>query len=154
MCFWVSVFCLGFVKQETASSCDGWGKCKLGVHEKLIAELKTDAAAPVPIDVGSCGIHTIHGVFKTGFKKTGWEVMELFVSVHFLFPDSPARGADYTEVTGSQIFGWEFSLTRWVENRHAAERAIQIWDHVKVYVEWLKTQPKSTQPTSKSFTVV
>ena len=26
------------------------------------------------INIGSCGLHTIHGAFKTGFEKSAWKI--------------------------------------------------------------------------------
>ena len=29
---------------------------------------------PILPDLGSCGLHNVHGSFKTGMKTTGWEI--------------------------------------------------------------------------------
>ena len=48
------------------------------------------------INIRSCGLHTIHGVFKTGFKKSAWEIKKILKGVYYVFHDSPAKTEDYT----------------------------------------------------------
>ena len=38
---------------------------------RKLTNIKTDSNAPLPIDIGSCGLHTTHVVFKSGFKQAG-----------------------------------------------------------------------------------
>ena len=46
---------------------------------------------PKLLDVGSCGLHVVHGAFRTGMKQTGWGIDQVLKSLHSLFHDAPAR---------------------------------------------------------------
>src|SRR3989442_2356294 len=52
-----------------------------------------------------------------------------------LFKDSPARRADYTVATSSTCFSKKFCQILCVRNSDVAARAIEIFPHVKKYVE-------------------
>ena len=41
------------------------------------------------IDIGSCGLHTIHNAFKTGAKKTDWKMKNILKAAYQIFHDSP-----------------------------------------------------------------
>ena len=49
---------------------------------------------------GSCGLHVTHGAFKTGFKKTNWNIIDILKAMHRLVQDSPARRDMYLNETG------------------------------------------------------
>ena len=63
--------------------------------ESFAASTRTEASDPQLFDLGSCGLHVIHGAFQTGHKAAGWAVNELLRSMYGLFKDSPARRSDY-----------------------------------------------------------
>ena len=56
------------------------------------------------LTTGSCVIHSIRGAFKTGENKADWNVKKLLKALHQILFDTPARRADYTDVTRSQNF--------------------------------------------------
>ena len=56
------------------------------------------------LELGSCGLHAVHGTFQTGRKAVEWNVNEVLRSFCYLFKDSPARRADYVDITGSSVF--------------------------------------------------
>ena len=56
------------------------------------------------IDVGSCGLHVIHGAFQTGMKAAGWDLDRVMKGMFHLFDMSPARRSIYMEVTESELF--------------------------------------------------
>ena len=87
------------------------------------------------LNVGSCGLHTIHNSFKSGWLEIDWDVQHAFTSLYWLFKDSPARREDYSTSTGSYIFPKRFCRTRWVENVDVAERVLNIWPHVENFVQ-------------------
>lgn len=90
------------------------------------------------LDIGSCGLHVVHGAFRTGHGATGWHLNELFKDMHRLFKNSPARRADYISITGIQRFPLRFCDVRWCENIRVAERAIEVFPHLKNYIETTK----------------
>ena len=71
---------------------------------KLFEELTedgntSDPELPQPINTGSCGLHIIHGAFKTGAVARGWHIDNLLKSLWYLFSDSPAKREDYMKVS-------------------------------------------------------
>jgi len=47
------------------------------------------------IDIGSCGLHTLHNAFQSGESKSGWDLANILKSLYYLFKDAPARKEDY-----------------------------------------------------------
>jgi len=103
--------------------------------ETFAANTRPDSTDPTLFDLGSCGLHVVHGAFQTGHKAAGWTVNETLRGMYGLFKDSPARRADYTTQTGSTTFPKKFCQVRWIGNEAVATRAIEILPDVKKYVE-------------------
>lgn len=65
------------------------------VNWKFFRLLKSDIelgeGSPELLDIGSCGLHVIHGAFQTGHSKAGWQVNQFLRGLYYLFKDSPAR---------------------------------------------------------------
>lgn len=106
---------------------------------------------PFLIDIGSCGLHVVHGAFKTGFEATGWKLDVLLKSLHYLFNESPARRADYKIITSSTLFPLPFSGTRWLEDKRVAERAVNCWGNMIKYTEKVSSGPKNKIPKCASY---
>lgn len=100
------------------------------------------------LDIGSCGLHTVHNALKAGIKASNWGIDSFLSSLSYLFHNSPARREDYAEVTGKDIFPLNFVPCRWVENVPVLERAVEIWNVVGSYIEAAEnkavTLPKCT----------
>src|SRR3989442_1028683 len=92
-------------------------------------------------DMGSCGLHVIHGAFQTGHKAAGWTINEALRGLYGIFKDSPARRADYIAVTGCSVFPKKFCQVRWLANAEVATRAVEVLPHVKKYMESVKKLP-------------
>lgn len=60
------------------------------------------------IFIGTCGLHTIHGAFKTGAESTHWNIKKTLKGASQVLHDSPARCKDYLSVTGSDVFPLNF----------------------------------------------
>ena len=57
-------------------------------YRDLIADrLIEHPAAPLFLDLGSCGLHVVHGAFKTGVNSTGWKIENLLRSLYYLLSD-------------------------------------------------------------------
>jgi hypothetical protein len=80
------------------------------------------------LNIGSCGLHIIHGAFKYGIDASGWNVDEFLKSVHWLLKDMPARREDYATAvkSDSPVMPLRFCKTRWTENVPVVERAIEM----------------------------
>ena len=105
------------------------------------------------LNIGSCGLHILHGAFKDGAVASGWQLDRLFSNLHWLFQDSPARREDYTKVTGSSLFALKFCKHRWLENVLVAERTQCMWGSVVKYVQSVMPG-KVPEPKNKSFQTV
>jgi hypothetical protein len=129
------------------------------VNHKFYREYVSDRETNLPnapelLNLGSCGLHIIHGAFKTGASATGWKLDNLLRSLWYLFCDSPARREDFTTVTGSTTFPLQFCSTRWIEDAPVAERAVEIWKDVCTYIESVEKKPKYKRPNSTSYIAV
>jgi len=129
------------------------------VNLKFLRDLKTDRSIVNPeipslIDIGTCGLHVIHGAFRSGFESTGWKIDSLLKLMFYLFNESPARRSDYTQISGSTKFPLQFCGTRWIEDSRVAERAVSIWEHITKYIEETSKGPQSKIPKCSSFVTV
>ena len=109
---------------------------RLKFHEDLEERKNFHPELPYLIDIGTCGLHVIHGSFRTGFTASGWKLDTILKSLFYLFNESPARRTDYTTFTGSEIFPLQFCGTRWVEDRAVAERSLSIWNDVNIHTNY------------------
>ena len=86
------------------------------VYDTLQQRLKTDADVTL-LNIGSCGLHQVHGAFKSGCDASGWDVEKFLSSLYWLFKDTPARREDYVATTDSSLFPQKFCSHRWLEKR-------------------------------------
>jgi hypothetical protein len=70
--------------------------------------LSLDSEAAALLELGCCGLHVIHGAFQTGHTKATWNVNQILTAAYYVFKDSPARRADYTNLTDSTCFPQKF----------------------------------------------
>ncbi|XP_057299676.1 uncharacterized protein LOC130630266 [Hydractinia symbiolongicarpus] len=103
------------------------------------------------IDIGSCGLHTIHGAFKNAAVSTEWNIKKILHGSYQILHDTPARRDDYESVTSSNVYPLNFCATRWVEDKVVAERLIEIWENIVKIVKFWEGLPKSKRPASKSY---
>lgn len=61
---------------------------------------------------------------------------------YYLFKDTALRRADYKGITGSSTFPKKFCGTRWVENGAVGQRFLDIYPHLKRYVEEAPSDPR------------
>lgn len=102
------------------------------------------------LNIGSCGLHVVHGAFRDGSVCSTWPVQKLLQSLYRLFKDTPARREDFMTETGSDTYPLEFCAHRWVENVRVVDRALLVYPSVKVFVE--KVQKKIVpNPNTSSF---
>jgi hypothetical protein len=58
---------------------------------ELINSQRSELEIPTLIDIGSCGLHVIHGAFRTGVESISWNVKKILKAMWQIFHDSPAR---------------------------------------------------------------
>ena len=101
------------------------------------------------LEIGSCRLHVVHGAFQNGHKNAVWNVNSVLRSFYKLFHDSPARRADYLSIKTCDKFPKKFCSTRWVENVDVCQRALDVYENVKTYVERSKLPDNFTDNTVK-----
>ncbi|KAJ8685235.1 hypothetical protein QAD02_021028 [Eretmocerus hayati] len=120
------------------------------VNWKFFGELQSEC--PNLLEMGSCGLHVVHGAYKDGVNSTGWDIVQYLRCLYYLFKDYPARRAIFIQYSGSETFPKKFCGMRWLENITVIERAIEIDASVKKYVSGVVTA--KTEPKCKSYKVV
>ena len=68
------------------------------VNLKFHENLQKDRLETEPyelINIGSCGLHTIHGAFKTGAESTSWNIRKTLHGSYQILHDSPACRDDF-----------------------------------------------------------
>jgi len=90
---------------------------------------------PILLNVGMCGLHTVHNAFKAGAKAPGLCVEDIISSLYWLFTDSSARRQHFMDFTSSDLFSLKYCKHRWLENVPVARRdvaqCVQICEHNK-----------------------
>ena len=78
----------------------------------LIQNHREEKEWPSIINIGSCGLHIVHGAFQTGASKSGWEIDKILMWQ--IFHDSPARRDVYIRINESDVFPlrYEYKITK------------------------------------------
>ena len=103
------------------------------------------------IDIGTCGLCTVHGSFKTGLVASRWQIEKILKCMWYFLKSSPARREVYETITQTKTYPLPYCQTRWCKNEPVAERAAEIWPVYCKFIQHLASLPKSKQPQNKSF---
>ena len=109
---------------------------------------------PRLVDIGTCGLHTVHGSLKNGIKSSDWEIGKILKAVFKLLDESPARRDIFRNVTESEVFPLPYCGYRWCENECCLNRAEAIRQCFVKFIEYLNKLVKSKQPQGKSFSIL
>ena len=119
-----------------------------------------DPNAPDLINIGSCGVHVLHGAYQTAHGVTDWEVGKTLKAAHGIFKKSPARRSDYledNEIDNRQNdqsmkgnFPLKFCGHRWLENGKAITRFLEIIDQLSAFLVKSKGR-KNFDPKDERF---
>lgn len=123
------------------------------VNLKLFRSLQADLRENYQVqcvDLGTCGLHTIHNAYRAGVVASKWGLDVLLSSLSMLFDNSPARREDFTVITGQSTFPLKFVVHRWVENVSVIERALLLWSDIRKYIEAARSK-NVTLPRCASF---
>ena len=69
------------------------------MYGKLVEERGENEWLPGLINVGSCGLHVVHGTFRSGAQKIKWGVDSILKALYKLFDESSAKREDYSAIT-------------------------------------------------------
>ena len=108
----------------------------------LLCNERVKEENPTLINIGSCGHHIIHVAFKNGVQATNWNISKLLKVCFALFHDSPARQADFVNVSGCDMFPFAFRFTHWAEDKKVTHRLLLIWDKIKAIIKFRQIFPK------------
>ena len=86
----------------------------LKFNEMLQQPMKVDHDMTL-LNIGSCGLHVIHGAFKDGCVACEWNLKHIFSSMYIVFNETPDRREDYVKATGSNVFPVKFCYHRWLD---------------------------------------
>ena len=65
---------------------------------KLLQEDQCLKDYPNNIDIGSCGLHLVHGTFRSGIEATNWDLKNIMKAIWKIFGNSPARRYIYFKI--------------------------------------------------------
>jgi len=105
--------------------------------DKIQKELKKDYSCSL-LNLGSCGLHTVHGMYQHGIVATTWNLDQLLKNAFWLFKDTPTRRSDYEKSLVAEPEPWyplKFCKTRWVENLPVAQRLVHVLPYLRKYVD-------------------
>ena len=113
------------------------------------AYLQTNCDEKTLINLGSCGLHVVHGSLKTGHSAAKWSVHQILRSMYNLFKTSPAQRSDLCAIKPDTKFPLKFFKVRSCGNTPACTRAIEVYDY-KTFLETKKLSSTYTVKTLKS----
>ena len=103
------------------------------------------------IDIGYCGLHIIHGAFKTSAENTNCEWKKVLQETFILLHDLPTGRGDYVSLTGSITFSLSFWAKRWIKEIKVADLLINVRENAIKISKYWGNFPKSKQSSFKSF---
>ncbi|KAJ8403281.1 hypothetical protein AAFF_G00354980 [Aldrovandia affinis] len=98
-----------------------------------LVQMRTFQELPELLNIGSCGLHIVHGSLQKGVTDSGWKLGNIMRCLWGLFHDSTGWREDFDSVTSCPLYPLKFCPHRWVEDARVAERILQMWSHVKKY---------------------
>ena len=118
---------------------------------ELYGEKREMDEVPRLVDIGTCGLHTVHGSLKNRIKSSGWEIGKILKAVFKLLDESPARRDIFRNVTESEVFPLPYCGHRWCENECCLNCAGAIWQCFVKFIEYLISLSSSSSPKEKVF---
>ena len=104
------------------------------------------------LELGSCGLHVVHGVFGTTESATDWNLAKFLRNCFSILKKSSAQRSDYLQANDlhdahegkdtSYLFPLKFCGHRWLENTKVISRIIDILPYLQKYFQWLLTEKK------------
>ena len=110
---------------------------------RMLQEKRNEEELPAMIDLGICGLHTVHNGLKHGENASGWQTKKL-LSLHKIFHEAPGRRADFKTMADAteKDYPMQFMGHRWVE-----KKARMVWEKMVIITNYWCQLPKSKQPS-------
>ena len=110
----------------------------LKVLKDLKLMLKKADNDNVILDLGSCGIHTVHNSSKIEMVATQWKLAQFLRVLYNLIKNIPSWRAFFIVYAKSVTFPLKFCNVSWLENIIVAERALEMLLHLKTFINELE----------------
>ena len=96
------------------------------------------------IDIGTCGLHTVHRSLQHGVEESEWIIKKLLNVLFNIFHESPSHRAEYEKLctASEEDHPSRFCSHRWVENQDVSKRARTVWPKIVAIVEYLEITSK------------
>ena len=101
---------------------------------------------PSLLNIGTCGLHTVHGSMQTGEKSTNWCLGKTVKAMNGVLHDTPARRETFEKITETNTYPLPYCGHCWCENETCLRRADQIWPAFIKFIKYMEKLPKSKQP--------
>ena len=98
------------------------------------------------LNIGTCGLHTVHGSLKAAVKSMDWSIGKVLKDKATVLNDSPARRDIFEKVSESNTYLLPYRGHSWCENKDCLQLADQIWPVMRTFIKYLIKLPKSKQP--------
>nr|CAD7569336.1 unnamed protein product [Timema californicum] len=82
------------------------------------------------LNLGTCGLHVVHGSLRTGVGSSDWDISSLLRHMYYLFTESTARRALFTQLTGCTSFPLKFC--GFAKKRLLGETALTVTERQKL----------------------
>ena len=95
----------------------------------LLNEHRSDNKQSWLINIGICGLHTIHNSMKHGENYSGLKLNKLLQSMYKIFEEAPKRREKCEEITLAKTSDYplQFCSHHWIKNEIVMKRAVEIW---------------------------
>ena len=95
----------------------------------LLNEHRCDHELSRLINIGACGLYTIHNSLKHGENSSGWKLNKLLHSMYKIFEEAPKCREKYEEIALAKTSDYflQFCSHLWVEIEIVAKRTVEIW---------------------------
>ena len=101
--------------------------------------------------IGTCGLHTIHGIIKAGVTNSDQNIRKTFKAPWKLLYEAPVQMELFKKVTETFIYPLPYFGHCWYENEYSARSGELILLEVKKFVAYLKILSKSKQKECSLF---
>ena len=97
---------------------------------KIIANQLEEGNHLLLIDIGTCGLYTVHRNLQNEVSCSGWKIKYILKWVWNFLKDRPARREVYEKFTKANVYPLPYCKTE-----QTAKRAAEIWPYYQKFVE-------------------
>ena len=97
---------------------------------KIIANQLEEGNHLLLIDIGTCGLYTVHRNLQNELFCSGWKIKYILKWVWNFLKDRPARREVYEKFTKANVYPLPYCKTE-----QTAKRAAEIWPYYQKFVE-------------------